>query len=97
MIFRGFLTESFVAQTLNAHKHNLFFWNSSNRAEVDFVLDTEEGVIPVEVKASDNVRSKSLKVYIEKYNPVYAIRLSSRNYGFSHGIKSVPLYAAHCI
>jgi len=61
------------------------------------MLDTEEGVIPVEVKASDNVRSKSLGVYIEKYNPAYAIRLSSRNFGFYHRIKSVPLYAAHCI
>ena len=62
-----------------------------------FRLDAEDGIIPVEVKASENVRSKSLSVYMEKYKPVYAIRISGRNYGFHNGIKSVPLYATHCI
>jgi len=97
LTYRGFLTENFVAQMLNTHKHNLYFWSSSNRAELDFVIDAEDGIIPVEVKSSDNVRSKSLSVYMEKYKPVYAIRISSRNYGFNNGKKSVPLYATHCI
>jgi len=97
LTYRGFLTENYVAQMLNTHKHNLYYWNSSNRAELDFVLDAEDGIIPVEVKSSDNVRSKSLSVYMEKYKPVYAIRISGRNYGFHNGIKSVPLYATHCI
>jgi predicted AAA+ superfamily ATPase len=96
-IYRGYLTENYVAQTLHAHRHLLYYWNSENRAEVDFLLDTENGVIPVEVKASDNVRSKSLRVYVEKYKPDYAIRISSRHFGFANGVKSVPLYAAHCI
>jgi predicted AAA+ superfamily ATPase len=96
-IYRGFLTENFVAQTLNTHKHNLYFWNSANRAEIDFVMDTEDGIIPVEVKASGNVRAKSLGVYVEKYRPAYAIRISARNFGFANGIKSVPLYATHCL
>jgi len=60
-------------------------------------LDTENGIIPVEVKASDNVRSKSLGVYIEKYKPEYAIRISAKNFNFANSIKSVPLYAVHCI
>jgi len=94
LIYRGFLSENFVAQMLYTHKHNLYFWRSANRAEIDFILDTEEGIIPVEVKASDNVRSKSLSVYMEKYKPIYAIRISARNFGFTNGIKSVPLYAA---
>ena len=97
LIYRGFLTENFVAQMFHTHRHNLFFWNSSNRAEVDFVLDTDDGIIPVEVKASDNVRSKSLGVYVEKFKPAYSIRISARNFGFANGIKSVPLYAVHCI
>jgi predicted AAA+ superfamily ATPase len=96
-IYRGFLTENFVAQTLHTHKHNLYFWNSANKAEIDFVLDTEAGIIPVEVKASGNVRAKSLGVYVEKYKPACAIRISARNFGFANGIKSVPLYAAHCL
>ncbi|MDR3189061.1 MAG: DUF4143 domain-containing protein [Prevotellaceae bacterium] len=96
-IYHGFLAENFVAQTLNTHRHKLYFWSSANRAEVDFVLDTEEGIIPVEVKASGNVRAKSLGVYVEKHKPAYAIRISARNFGLANGIKSVPLYAAHCI
>jgi hypothetical protein len=66
-------------------------------AEVDFVLDLTDGIIPVEVKAAENVRSKSLNVYVEKYKPPYAIRMSAKNFGFENAIKSVPLYAAHCI
>jgi predicted AAA+ superfamily ATPase len=97
LIYRGFLTENFVAQTFNTHKHNLYYWNSKNSAEIDFVLDLNDGIIPVEVKAAENVRSKSLNVYVEKYNPVYAIRISARNFGFANNIKSVPLYATHCI
>jgi len=96
-IYRGYLTENYVAQTFNTHKHSLYYWNSANRAEVDFLLDTENGIIPIEVKASHNVRSKSLGVYIDKYKPDYAIRVSARNFGFENGIKSVPLYAVHCI
>ena len=97
LIYRGFLTENFVAQTLNTHKHNLYYWNSGNQSEIDFILDTDDGIIPVEVKASDNVRSKSLGFYVEKYKPAYSIRISARNFGYANGIKSVPLYAAHCI
>jgi len=97
LIYRGYLTENYVAQTLHTHKHHLYFWNSANRAEIDFVLDMETGIVPVEVKASGNVRSKSLKVYVDKYKPACAIRISARNFGFINGIKSVPLYAVHCI
>jgi predicted AAA+ superfamily ATPase len=97
MIYRGFLTENFVAQTLVTHGFELYFWNSKHSAEMDFILNLQDGIIPVEVKASDNVRSKSLKVYMEKYQPEYAIRISARNFGFENNIKSTPLYAVHCI
>ncbi|MDR3094386.1 MAG: DUF4143 domain-containing protein [Bacteroidales bacterium] len=97
MMYRGFLTENFVAQTFAAHEINLNYWNSGNRAEIDFLAELSDGMIPVEVKASENVRSHSLAVYVEKYKPKYAIRLSSKNFGFANNIKSVPLYAAHCI
>ena len=53
--------------------------------------------VPVEVKLSRNVRSRSLSVYREKYEPDLSIRLSTRNFGFERGIRSVPLYAASCI
>ena len=97
MLYRGFLTENYVAQTFVAQGHELHYWTSGNLAEVDFLLNLSNGIIPVEVKANDNVRSRSLQVYIEKYRPNYAIRVSARNFGFGNGIKSVPLYAVHCI
>ena len=97
MMYRGFLTENYVAQTLVAHGHELHYWTSGNKAEIDFLLNLSNGIIPVEVKAAENVRSRSLQVYVEKYHPTYAIRISARNFGFADGIKSVPLYAVHCI
>ncbi|GHT24567.1 ATPase [Bacteroidia bacterium] len=97
MIYRGFLTENFVAQTFVTHGINLNYWSSGNRAEIDFLAELQDGIIPVEVKAAENVRSHSLGVYMEKYKPAYAIRLSSKNFGFANRIKSLPLYAAHCV
>lgn len=95
--FRGALTENYVAQSLATAGHEIFYWESNSIAEVDFIISMNNQIIPVEVKSSDNVRSRSLKVYIDKYKPNYAIRLSSRTFGFDNGIKSVPLYAAFAI
>ncbi|MDR1518233.1 MAG: DUF4143 domain-containing protein [Dysgonamonadaceae bacterium] len=92
----GALTENFVAQTLTALKHNLYYWTSGNEAEVDFLLSEEKGIIPCEVKSAENVQAKSLNVYKSKYQPEYAIRISGKNFGFENNIKSVPLYAVHC-
>lgn len=64
---------------------------------MDFILYNNDGIIPVEVKADDNVGSKSLKVYMSRYNPNYAIRISTKNFGYENNIKSVPLYAAFLI
>jgi predicted AAA+ superfamily ATPase len=97
MLFRGFLTENYVAQTLASKSIDLYYWESGNRAEIDFVTNLKDGIIPIEVKASENVRSKSLSVFVDKYKPPYSIRLSTKNFGFENNIKSVPLYAAWCI
>ena len=93
----GALTENFVAQTLVSGNKKIYYWTSNNEAEVDFLLSQEQGIIPCEVKASENVKSKSLSVYMSKYNPEYSIRISAKNFGFENGIKSVPLYAVHCM
>lgn len=97
MMFKGIVAENYVATQLVARNLPLYYWQSGNKAEVDFVLYNEDGIIPIEVKASDNTQSKSLKVYMEKYNPRYAIRISTKNFGFSNNIKSIPLYAAFCV
>ncbi len=95
--YRGILTENYVANQLLINGFSLYYWQSANKAEVDFTLYTNEGIIPVEVKSSDNTKSYSLNVYIKKYNPKYSIRLSTKNFGFENQIKSIPLYAAFCI
>ncbi|HBY19562.1 MAG: hypothetical protein A2Y24_02865 [Clostridiales bacterium GWE2_32_10] len=66
--------------------------------EVDFIIRDKNGdIIPVEVKASDNVRAKSLNQFITKYKLIYEIRISSKNFGFENGIRSVPLYVAYLV
>lgn len=90
------ITENYVAEELNTGSP-LYYWKSNNIAKVDFIIKDLDGVIPVEVKSSDNTRSKSLNEYIKKYNPKYSIRISSKNFGFENNIKSVPLYAVFCI
>lgn len=63
-----------------------------------WISDTKENhVIPVECKAGNHVKAKSMMVYMEKYAPAYAIRISARNFGMVQGIKSVPLYSVFCI
>jgi predicted AAA+ superfamily ATPase len=94
---RGAMTENYVAQELTANGHTVYYWESGGKAEIDFVLQLGDGIVPVEVKAADNVQSKSLKQFIGKYNPPYSIRISAKNFGFENNIKSVPLYAVFCV
>ena len=65
-----------IAAQLNSNGFNLHYWNSNNTSELDFVIHLNGDAIPVEVKSSDNVRSRSLKTYISKYNPKYSIKIS---------------------
>ena len=97
-LYKGVIAENYVANQLICNKHNLFYWQK-NTSEVDFLLYLKDGIILVEVEASDNVRSKSLSVYYEKYKPKYMIRISTRNFGYDDEkkIKSIPLYATFCI
>jgi len=76
---------------------SLHYWESESIAEVDFVIVHDDKLIPVEVKANEHVRSRSLSVYIQKYKPQYAIRISAKNFGFENGIRSIPLYAVFCL
>lgn len=96
-MFKGAIVENYVAQAFIANNISLYYWNSGNKAEVDFLLYNKDGIIPVEVKAGNNTQSKSLNIYKEKYNPKYSIRISTKNFGFANGIKSIPLYATFCI
>ena len=96
--FKGALTENYVAFSLTVNGYTPYYWESNGQAEVDFLIQDKDGnIIPVEVKAADNVRAKSLNQFVKRYNPPYSIRVSSKNFGFENNIKSVPLYAAFLI
>ncbi len=95
-LFKGAITENYVAQQLYAKNHDLFYWKN-NTYEVDFIIQKDEKIIPIEVKSGGNTRSRSLMEYKRQYNPEICIRISTKNFGLSKGIKSVPLYSAYLI
>lgn len=95
--FKGGLTENYVFNQLIINGLFPYYWTSKSDAEIDFITRIGKDIIPIEVKSSDNTKSKSLNIYMNKFNPTYAIRISTKNFGFKNNIKSVPLYACFCI
>ncbi len=92
--FNGAFIENFVAQELTSHGYNqLFYWTSKSDAEVDFILESESNIFPVEVKSGMNRNLKSLRSYSDKYNPDKIFRLSPRNLIQSDNFINIPLYA----
>lgn len=95
--FKGGMSENYVNVQLLINGYNTYYWQSERGAEIDFVIQREGKLIPIEVKSADNARAKSLKVYMDTFSPEYAIKLSSKNFGFEDNKKIVPLYATFCI
>lgn len=95
--FKGGMTENYVNVQLLINGYNTYYWQSERGAEIDFVIQREGKLIPIEVKSADNTRAKSLKVYMDTFKPEYAIKLSSKNFGYEDNKKIVPMYAAFCI
>ena len=77
--------ENYAQVQLTANGYRTYYWESARGAEVDFVIQREGKLIPIEVKAADNTRAKSLKVYMDTYQPDYAIKLSAKNFGLRTG------------
>lgn len=96
-IYKGDIAENYVLQQLNMNFENIYYWKNNNTAEVDFIIQNNDGLIPIEVKAGDSVKSKSLNMYMKQYKPEYGIRLCTKNFGFANGIKTIPLYAVFLI
>lgn len=94
--FRGAMAESYVMQQLTAADVSPHYWGVPSKAEVDFVVRDKEGnVVPIEVKSGDNVRSRSLSTYQQRFKPAYAVRLSTKNFGNEGNVRSIPLYGAY--
>ena len=96
-MLRKTLIENYTLQALSAKAYQPEFWESNSQAKIDFVIQTEDGQIPIEAKTNDNTRSKSISVFKTQHDIPYSIKVSSRNYEFSNGIKYIPYYAVFCL
>jgi uncharacterized protein len=95
--FKGALTEQYVAQQLKIN-HDIYYWVASNgTAEVDFLIQSQNNIIPIEVKAEENLKSKSLKVFVDKYTPNTAIRTSMSPFRAQDWLINVPLYGIYIL
>jgi hypothetical protein len=91
--FKGALTENFILEgLLQQFEETPRYWRSGNRAEVDFLVQHKNRIIPVEVKSDENVRSKSLTFYRKEFNPPLSIRFSMRNLKRDEGLINIPLF-----
>lgn len=96
--FKGALAENYVCTALTINGYIPYYWESQGEAEVDFIIQDKHGnIIPIEVKASDHVRAKSLAQFVGRYGTNRSIRISAKNFGFENAIKSVPFYAVFCL
>ena len=93
--FKGALTEQYVCQEIKLIENTtIAYWtNESSTAEVDFVLQMDGRIIPIEVKSSINLKAKSLLVYRQKFLPKTEIRTSLANYNKTGNLLDIPLYA----
>ena len=93
--FKGAITEQYVLQQFKTiDDMPIYYWtNETSRSEVDFVIQRESKVIPVEVKAATNLKARSLKIYMEQFKPELAIRTSLADYKKTENLVDIPLYA----
>lgn len=92
--FKGFIAENFVAQELvSSGVENLYSWTERN-SEIEFLQTSGDNIIPIEVKSGNRTKSKSLSVFVQKYNPKYRIKLSAKAPDYKDGCFNLPLYMA---
>ncbi len=90
--FKGSLVENYIAQALKAQAKDLYYWTSEGKAEVDFVISHDDKIYPVEIKAGNNKKKQSLRVYDDLYQPQNLIRCSTRNLKKDAKVLNCPLY-----
>jgi predicted AAA+ superfamily ATPase len=97
--FKGALTEQYVLQQLKTIRNlPVYYWSAEkSTSEIDFLFQYEGKVIPLEVKAEENLKAKSLKVFSQKYSPEMAIRTSMSDFRKGDWMINLPLYAIHSI
>lgn len=93
--FKGALSEQFVLQQIISESEiAIFYWSSDNsNSEIDFIIQFENEIIPIEVKAAENLQSKSLKAFVQKNQSPVAIRTSMSDFREESNLTNFPLYA----
>ncbi|MCC8140444.1 MAG: ATP-binding protein [Lachnospiraceae bacterium] len=96
--FMGAVTENYIGQQLASTGSQIYYWAPENsQAELDFVIQKDGDVIAIESKRSTHNKSRSLGMFINKYKPRRAIRLSEENFYCTNSVEAVPLYALFCL
>lgn len=92
--FKGALTEQYVLQQLIVHEENdIFYWSAEKgTGELDFLIQMDDKIVPVEVKAEENLQAKSLRSFVQKYDMKYAVRTSMSDYREQDWMVNYPLY-----
>lgn len=92
--YKGALTEQYVAQHLRTFSDHLYYWSAENSTgEIDFLIQHHDTVFPIEVKAEENLKSRSLRTFVAKYPQMHGIRLSMSDYRHQDWMDNMPLYA----
>ena len=97
--FKGALTEQYVLQQLISDTPYTPYYYGNEKAtfEQDFLIQKAKSIVPIEVKAEENLKAKSLKAFCEKYQPSYAVRTSMSDYREQDWMTNIPLYAVKWI
>ena len=97
--YKGAMTEQYVFQQLRLSRNNvIYYWSAENsRGEIDFLLQRDDKILPIEVKAEENLQSKSLRAFVEKNPELHGIRLSMSYYREQSWMTNYPLYAVNVV
>lgn len=94
--FKGTISEQFILQQLVSYAYQPFYWAPENaKSEIDFLIQKENQIIPIEVKSAENVKSRSLRVYFDKFHPQLSIRTSLSGFKKQEWMENIPLYCFH--
>ena len=93
LTFKGALTEQYAYTQMRLSNKNIYYWSASNSTgEIDFMIEASGKVVPVEVKAEDNVKAKSLRLFVQRYPGMKGVRFSMMSYRDQDWMVNVPLY-----
>ncbi len=91
------ILDNYIMQSLIARGYLPNFWESNSQAKIDFLIQNNDGVIPLEIKTNENTRSKSVSIFRAAHEIPYSIKISNRNYEYSNQVKHLPYYAMFCL